>query len=89
MIVVHKRLSWNIKDFCEWDFCHWAVHNVDADHKAIIVVLDLLGVRHFVIEIQKCAVPDGLLRGYSDSECLLRSSYVGTQRTRKNLKSQS
>ena len=66
VIIVHKRFSWNIENFCEWDFCHWAVHNVDADHKAIIVVLDLLGVRHFVIGFQKMCGPgwvaEGILR---------------------------
>ncbi len=51
----------NIECFCEWDFCHWAVFNVDGYHKAVIVVLDLLDVhlRNISFEIQ--AVPDACL----------------------------
>ena len=87
VIIVNKRYRENVEDFCEWDFGHWAVHKVDGDHKAVIVVVNLLSVRHRIIEHYGCAVTDAKLGGRFKSECLLRSWYIKTQGTRKNVES--
>jgi hypothetical protein len=66
VIVVQEQHCGNIKDFCEWYLRHWAVHNVDGDHKAVIVILNLLGVRHRVIGFSEMCGPgwvtEGILR---------------------------
>jgi hypothetical protein len=59
MICVQKGQSTNIEDFCEWDFGHWAVHNVEGDHKAVIVVLDLLGVHGGISPVGEVGGPGG------------------------------
>ena len=34
----------DVENFCEWDFRHWAVHNVYGDNKTVIIVSELPGV---------------------------------------------
>lgn len=81
MICVQKRQSTNIEDFCEWDFGHWAVHNVEGDHKAVIVVLDLLGVHGGISRVGEVGGPGGEKVLGSEN---LRGSVV--ERDRKNTK---
>ena len=70
VVVVEECHCHGIEDFCEWDFCHWAVHYVDGDDKTVIIVSDLLGVRHINMRIRKYVVPGGSSRGRSNSEWL-------------------
>jgi hypothetical protein len=41
VVVVKKCLRKDVEDFCEWDFRHWAVHNVDGDNETVIIVPEL------------------------------------------------
>ena len=44
VVVIEECLREDVENFCEWDFRHWAVHNVDGDNKTVIVVSELPGV---------------------------------------------
>jgi hypothetical protein len=59
MIGVQKRHGTDVEDLCEWDFGHWAIHNVEGDHKAVIVVLDLLGVHGGISRVGEVGGPGG------------------------------